>query len=88
MAHEFEEFALNGHNYSTWTMDVKITLALRGMYEVIVPPTKREHALPTTHQYNALYIIRHHIYPNLKSEYVQEEESSVIWTALQNCYEQ
>jgi hypothetical protein len=69
-------------------MDVKISLALRGMYEAIVPPTDREQELPPTHQYNALYIIRHHIYFDLKSEYVQEEEPSVIWTALQNRYEQ
>jgi hypothetical protein len=44
--------------------------------------------LSPTHQYNALYIIRHHIHPDLNSEYVPEEERSVLWTALQNCYEQ
>jgi hypothetical protein len=70
MAHEFEEPALDGHNYPTWTMNIKTRLALRGMYEAIVPPTEREQALPPTHQYNALYIIRHHIHPALKSEYV------------------
>jgi hypothetical protein len=88
MAHQFEELALDGHNYPTWVMDVKISLALRGMYEAIVPPTEREQALPPTHQYNALYIISHHIHHDLKSEYVQEEEPSVLWTALQNRYEQ
>jgi hypothetical protein len=87
MAREFEELALDGHNYPVWAMDVKISLALRGMYEAIVPPTEREQALPPTHQYNALYIIRHHIHPNLKSECIQEEPS-VLWTALQNRYEQ
>jgi hypothetical protein len=38
MAREFEELALDGHNYPTWAMDVKISLAFRGMYEAIVPP--------------------------------------------------
>jgi hypothetical protein len=88
MSREFEELALDGHNYPTWVMDVKISLTLRGMYEAIVPPADREHELPPTHQYNALYIIRHHIHPDLKLEYVQEEEPSVLWTALQNHYEQ
>jgi hypothetical protein len=69
-------------------MDVKISLALRVMYEAIVPPAEREQELPPTYQYNTLYIIRHHIHPDLKSEYVQEEEPSVLWTALQNRYEQ
>jgi hypothetical protein len=44
--------------------------------------------LHPTHRYNALYIIRHHIYLDLKSEYVHKEEPSVLWTALQNHYEQ
>jgi hypothetical protein len=69
-------------------MDIKISLAFRGMYEAIVPPAKRQQELPPTHQYNTLYIIRHHIHPDLKSEYVLEEEPSVLWTALHNRYEQ
>jgi hypothetical protein len=88
MAREFEEHALDGHNYSTWAMDVKISLALRGMYEAIVPPADSQQKLPPTHKYNALYIIRHHIHTGLKSEYVLEEEPSVLWTTLQNRYEQ
>jgi hypothetical protein len=87
MAYEFEELALDGHNYPTWAMDVNISLAFRGMYEAIVPPADRQQELTPTHQYNALYIIRHHIHPDLKSEYVLEEEPSVLCTALQNCYE-
>jgi hypothetical protein len=70
MAHEFEELALDGHNYPTWVMDVKISLSVRGMYEAIVPPTDRERELSSTHKYNALYIISHHIHLDLKSEYV------------------
>jgi hypothetical protein len=82
MAHEFEELALDGHNYTTWVMDIKISLALREIYEAIVPPTDRQQELPPTYKYNALYIIRHHIHPDLKSEYVLEEEPSVLWIAL------
>jgi hypothetical protein len=67
MAHEFEELVLDGHNYLTWAMDVKINLTFRGMCEAIIPPADRQQELPPTHQYNALYIIRHHIHPDLKS---------------------
>jgi hypothetical protein len=42
MAHEFEEHAHDGHNYSTWAMDVKISLTFREMYEKIVAPTDRQ----------------------------------------------
>jgi hypothetical protein len=37
---------------------------------------------------NCFRRIIHHIHPELKSEYVLEEESSTLWAALQNCYEQ
>jgi hypothetical protein len=49
MAREFKELVLNGHNYPTWIMDVKISLAFRGMYEAIVPPTDRQQKLPPTY---------------------------------------
>jgi hypothetical protein len=38
MAHKFEELALDGHNYPTWAMDIKISLTFRGMYEAIIAP--------------------------------------------------
>jgi hypothetical protein len=66
MTREFEELALDGHNYLTWAMDVKISLALRGMYEAIVPPVEIIVPLLEPFKYNALYIIRNHIHPNLK----------------------
>jgi hypothetical protein len=87
MTRKFEVLALDGHNYPTWTMNVKINLALRGIHEAIVPPADRQQELPPIHKYNALYIIRHHIHSDLKSEYVLEEEPNILWTALQNRYE-
>jgi hypothetical protein len=83
MTREFEELILDGHNYPTWTMYVKISLALGGMHEAIVPLTERIVPLLDPYKYNALYIIRNHIHPDLKSEYVMEEEPSMLWTALQ-----
>jgi hypothetical protein len=88
MTHEFEKLALDEHNYPTWVMDVKITLALRGMYEAIFPPAERTVQFLEPYKYNALYIIRNYIHPDLKSEYVMEEEPSTLWTALQTHYEQ
>jgi hypothetical protein len=41
MTHEFEKLALDGHNYPTWAMNVKISLSLRGVYEAILPYEER-----------------------------------------------
>jgi hypothetical protein len=78
MTREFEKLTLDGHNYPTWAMYVKISLALRGMYEAIVPPDERIVQLLDSCKYNVLYIIRNHIYPDLKSNYVIEEEPSML----------
>jgi hypothetical protein len=88
MTHEFDELALDGHNYPTWAMDVKISLAIHGVYEAIHPPTERIVPLLEPFKYNALYIIRNHLHIDLKSEYVMEEEPNVLWAALQTRYEQ
>ena len=88
MTREFEELALDGHNYPTWAMDVKISLALRGIIHALTPPVEWKVPLSEQFKYNVLYIIRHHIHPNLKSEYVMEEEPSTLWAALQTRYEQ
>jgi hypothetical protein len=60
------------------------------VYEVILPPTQRIVQLlePEPFKYNALYIIRNHLYIDLKSEYVMEEEPSTLCAALQTRYEQ
>jgi hypothetical protein len=68
-------------------MDVKTSLALRGVYEAILPPQERIVPLLDPFKYNALYIIRNHLHIDLKLEYVMEEEPNVLWAALQTCYE-
>jgi hypothetical protein len=70
MTRKFEKLALDGHNYPTWDMDIKISLALRGVYEAILPPEERTAPLLDPFKYNALYIIRNHPHIDLKSEYV------------------
>jgi hypothetical protein len=87
MTHEFEKIILDGHNYPTWAMDIKISLALRGVYEAILPPEEMIVPLFETFKYNTIYIIRNHLHIDLKSEYVMEEEPNVLWAALQTRYE-
>jgi hypothetical protein len=74
MAREFDELALGDHNYPTWVMDVKLSLAFRGIMAALTPPTERDAVFLDTYKYQALYIIQNHLHPDLKSEYVMEEE--------------
>jgi hypothetical protein len=88
MTREFEELALDGHNYPTWAMDVKISLALCVVYEAILPLEERTVALFDPLKYTALYIKRNHLHVDLKYEYVIEEEPHVLCVGLQTHYEQ
>ncbi|XP_051220906.2 uncharacterized protein [Lolium perenne] len=92
MAREFEALALNGHNYPTWAMDTKIALASRGIVRAIQaeqdPLPAGVTPLTDEQKYTALYIIRHHIHPDLKSEYLEEESPSTLFQALKTRYEQ
>jgi hypothetical protein len=87
MACEFEELALDGHNYPTWMLDVNISLVFYGTLSALSPPVEREAAFLETYKFQALFIIRNHLHSDLKSEYVMEESQS-LWIALKCHYEQ
>jgi hypothetical protein len=42
MAHEFEELALDGHNYLIWAIDIKISLVFCGILSALSPPLRTE----------------------------------------------
>jgi hypothetical protein len=88
MAHEFEELILDGQNYPTWALDVKIRLAFRGILPALSPPADRAAVFLNTFKYQELFIIRNLLHPDLKSEYVMEEEPQSLSVALQGHYEQ
>jgi hypothetical protein len=74
MIHEFEELILDGHNYPTWALDVNIILAFHGILPVLSPPVDREAIFLDIYKYQALFIIRNHLHPDLKSKYIIDEE--------------
>jgi hypothetical protein len=88
MAHEFEEIALDGHNCATWALNVKISLAFHGILPALSPPAELKGSFLETYKFEALFIIRNHLHPNLKSEYVMEEEPHSLWAAHKGRYEQ
>jgi hypothetical protein len=88
MAHEFEELAIDGHNYHIWALDIKISLVFSRILSAFSTPAEREAAFLDTYEYQALFIIRNHLHPDLKSEYVMEEETHSLWVALKGYYEQ
>jgi hypothetical protein len=85
---EFDALALDGHNFSTWAIYLKVSLSLHGMFKAIEAPKEGETALHEPNNYHALFIIRNHIHLDLKAEYLMEEDPQALWLALQQQYEQ
>jgi hypothetical protein len=88
MAREFDELALDEHNYPTWALDVKISLTFHAIMAALTLPTEREATFLNTFKYHTLYIIRNYLHPDLKSEYVMKEEFHSLWMAVKGHYEQ
>jgi hypothetical protein len=63
MAHEFEELALDEHNYPIWALDVKISLAFQEILSARSSPEEREATFLDTYKYHALFIIWNHLHP-------------------------
>ena len=84
---EFEELALNGSNYPTWTYDIKIALASRSLLATILEPQTGA-VLQDKHTYTALALLWFYIHKDLKSKYLMIENPRELWVALKERYEQ
>jgi hypothetical protein len=51
MAHDFKELVLDVHNYTTWALDIKISLTFRGILPTLTPPMEREMTFLDTYKY-------------------------------------
>ena len=80
--------ALDGSNFPSWVMDLKVSLSTLGLY-ICIDDTVAGFVTPSSmSNYSALEVMRSHIHPDLKLEYMYEEDPRALWTSLKNRYEQ
>ena len=87
---DFLELLPDGSNYLTWAMDTKIYLSSKGYVAAIQEPNLNDDAPEVTDavKFSSLHIMRHHLHPDLKNEYMMEEDPRALWVALKDRYEQ
>ena len=85
---EFEILALDGSNFPSWAMDLKVSLSTLGLYRCIDETAAGTVTPSSMSNYSALKVMRNHIHQDLKMEYMYEEDLRALWTALKNRYEQ
>jgi hypothetical protein len=84
---EFEELALDGHNYSTWTSDIEISFASRVIIDAIAASVNGANAVNDVKKNTTLFLLRLYIYKDLKQEYLMERFPHNFWKALKERYE-
>lgn len=84
---EFDILALDGPNFPAWAMDVKVNLSTLGLYRSIDETVERNVNPSNMSKYSALKVMRNYIHPDLKMEYIYEEDPHALWTSLKNRYE-
>src|SRR6266540_3114917 len=84
---DFNVLKVDGSNYLTWAMDVKIKLSSKGFIGTINEPNPQGPSIPESAKYAALYFLRHHLHPDLKNEYLMEEDPRALWVALKDRYD-
>uniref|UniRef100_K3ZDM4 Retrotransposon Copia-like N-terminal domain-containing protein n=1 Tax=Setaria italica TaxID=4555 RepID=K3ZDM4_SETIT len=90
MAHlinkDFIEFAADGSNYLTWAMGVKIVLTAKGFIGTLNEPNPQAHIPKCLQQKVSLHFVRHHFHPDLKNEYIMEDNPKKLWDSLKERY--
>ena len=85
---EFDILALDGPNFLSWVMDLKVNMLTLGFYRCIDETTAGTVTHSSMSNYPTLKVMRNHIHPDLKIEYMYEEDPRALWTYLKNRYEQ
>jgi len=85
---DFEKLAVDGNNYLTWAIDAENRLEGMKLDHTITPFEEGKDERTKPDKTNALYVIRHHLDPDLKSEYMTEKDPLVLWQSLKDRFSQ
>ncbi|XP_048605329.1 uncharacterized protein LOC125582916 [Brassica napus] len=79
----FSALKSNGDNYLEWALDAKIMLRSKDLGDTIT----KDNNSSDKDKYIAIYMIRHHLQENLKTQYMTIENPYDLWIALQRRYD-
>lgn len=85
---DFARLAVDGSNYLTWAIDAENRLEGMKLDHCITPFEAGKDGRKKPDKANALYVIRHHLDPDLKSEYMTEKDPLVLWQSLKDRFSQ
>jgi hypothetical protein len=84
---DLTELAVDGSNYLTWAMDVKIVLTAKCYINTINEPNP-QNPIPEAQRFATLNFLRHHLHHDLKEEYMMEDDPKKLWDSPKERYNQ
>ena len=85
---ELEALAVDGSNYLTWATDVEIKLDGMSLDHTIVQLEAGKDERTSLIKQGCCTFLRHHLHPDLKSEYMMERDPLVLWQSLKDRFSQ
>jgi hypothetical protein len=85
---EFEVLVVDGSNYLTWATDIEIKLDGMSLDHTIVQPEAGKDERTKPDKARVLHFLRHHLHPDMKSEYMTERDPLVLWQSLKDRFSQ
>jgi hypothetical protein len=75
---EFDELAVDGSNYLTWAIDVEIKFDSMCLDHIVAQPEAGKDECTEPDKAKTLHFLQHHLHPDLKSEYTNEDDPLVL----------
>jgi hypothetical protein len=80
---EFVALDISGKNYLPWTFDAEIHLTANNLRDTI----KNKNNASPREKVKAMIFLRHHLYEDLKTEYLTVKDPLELWKILKERYD-
>lgn len=77
----FEPLEPDGSNYLSWNIDMRTYLCAEELDMTLDPEPEEE--IPAPYKWQTLLLLRRHIDPSLRHQYIQVEDPAELWAALE-----
>ena len=77
----FEPLEPDGSNYLSWNIDMRTYLCAEELAITLDPEPEEE--IPVPYKWQTLLLLRRHLDPSLRQQYIQVEDPAALWAALE-----
>lgn len=81
----FKPLAPDGTNFLDWHFNIRSYLSAEAMIYTLKPNLEKE--IESALKWQTLLVLRRHLDPSLRMQYIHEEDPTILWTALESRFQ-